>query len=53
MLLNEFLTYLIKYIILLLVAVAGACCGARYKKSKIAKTQSESNNASATSNQKK
>ncbi len=52
MLLNEFLTYLVKYIILLFVAVAGVCCGSRYKKNKIAKAQSESNNTSKDSNQK-
>lgn len=34
---NEFLTYLFKYIILGVIAIAGVMCGAQYKKSKAAK----------------
>ncbi len=35
---GEFLTYLFKYIILGVIAVAGVLCGAKYKKNKLAKS---------------
>lgn len=36
-LVNEFIQYLIKFIVLGAIAVAGAMCGAKYKKNKLAK----------------
>ena len=33
---SEFLTYLFKFIVLLVIAIAGGICGARIKKNKIA-----------------
>ena len=40
--LNEFLTYLFKFIVLGGVTIAAVLCGAKYKNSKIAKSASES-----------
>lgn len=34
---NEFLTYLIKFVVLLAIAVVGVICGAKFKKNKLAK----------------
>lgn len=34
---SEFLTYIFKYIVLGVIAVAGVLCGAKYKKNKLAK----------------
>lgn len=34
---GEFLTYIFKYIVLGVIAVAGVLCGAKYKKNKLAK----------------
>ena len=34
---NEFVTYLIKFVALLVIAVVGVICGAKFKKNKLAK----------------
>lgn len=34
---GEFLTYLFKYIVLGVIAIAGVLCGVKYKKNKLAK----------------
>ncbi|MCM1498623.1 MAG: hypothetical protein NC124_09175 [Clostridium sp.] len=36
-LVNELLTYLFKFIVLFVIAIAGGICGAKIKKNKIAK----------------
>ena len=42
---NELLTYLFKFIVLGVVAVAGVLCGIKIKKNKIAKSESSSQNS--------
>lgn len=42
LLVNEFIEYVIKFIVLGAIAVAGAICGAKYKKIKLAKDASAS-----------
>ncbi len=44
--LNELGTYLIKFIVLGVIAVLGVMCGAKYKKNKLAKQAGEENAAS-------
>ncbi|MCM1158915.1 MAG: hypothetical protein NC300_11080 [Bacteroidales bacterium] len=44
---GEFLTYLFKYIILGVIAVAGVLCGAKFKKNKLAKKAEENTQADA------
>lgn len=44
--LNEFVTYLIKYVVLGVIAVFGVMFGARYKKNKLAKQTEEENTTS-------
>jgi len=44
--LNELGTYLIKFIVLGIIAVAGVMCGAKYKKNKLAEQAGEEHVAS-------
>ncbi|MDE6435082.1 MAG: hypothetical protein K2L07_12735 [Lachnospiraceae bacterium] len=44
--LNEFVTYLIKYVVLGIIAVLGVMLGAKYKKNKLAKQADEENTTS-------
>lgn len=41
---GELLTYLFKFIILGVITVAAVICGAKYKKSKLAKAAAETDN---------